>query len=435
MSKKIAYLVLGPHRSGTSLVSGLLSILGCALGKDVLGPHDCNQRGLWENEAVVSLNEIILSEMKASWHDTGVIDFSAFSLEDKKRWVSLILTALSIQFADIESYDIVIKDPRICRLLPLYAAALTDFGCEIRIVQVLRDPHSVAFSLYKRDGMSFSSGYMLWASHMLQGAKQSHGYRKLVLEYSDILENSELCIDKLMGLLGKSHDLQLKVEALEFVDANLDHSGSEKAVDLVSATVQAFASEVDCAIRENNVHGLSRLYLRLLREQGARKHILSFSCVRYLPSDQSLVDERFSVEELSIIDGGQEIVGAGPLKMYINTRVFYNHYDRGAGESFLRAIGLLPRRNLLLFERISDFEYSRLVGLVVAMKVVDNAVIFRSGNDRVAVYLPQACAEQIDPWRWIGQGKDFFSSVLQFPDTETVYVDFNDIGDVHGLID
>ena len=53
-----AIVVVGSHRSGTSALARVLSLLGCDLPKHVMPPLDgSNELGFWEPEAVVHAHE------------------------------------------------------------------------------------------------------------------------------------------------------------------------------------------------------------------------------------------------------------------------------------------------------------------------------------------------------------------------------------------
>jgi hypothetical protein len=64
--------VLGMHRSGTSLLTGALRLLGVHLGSDEnLLPSDeeANRKGFWENRRIVDLNDALLSRLGGDWHN------------------------------------------------------------------------------------------------------------------------------------------------------------------------------------------------------------------------------------------------------------------------------------------------------------------------------------------------------------------------------
>ena len=61
--------VLGMHRSGTSLVTGVLHLGGVHLGppERLMEPKAENESGFWENLDLFALNESLLSFLGGSW--------------------------------------------------------------------------------------------------------------------------------------------------------------------------------------------------------------------------------------------------------------------------------------------------------------------------------------------------------------------------------
>src|SRR4051794_4592372 len=64
-----AILVLGMHRSGTSAIARMLNLCGADLGRDLLPAKADNERGFWENKAILALNEKLLENLNLRWHD------------------------------------------------------------------------------------------------------------------------------------------------------------------------------------------------------------------------------------------------------------------------------------------------------------------------------------------------------------------------------
>jgi hypothetical protein len=57
------------HRSGTSAVARVLSILGADLPKDLLPPAGDNPRGFWESHELMALHDELLAAAGSSWDD------------------------------------------------------------------------------------------------------------------------------------------------------------------------------------------------------------------------------------------------------------------------------------------------------------------------------------------------------------------------------
>ena len=128
--RKIAVLVAGMHRSGTSLVTRILSILGCDLPQTLVGPGLGNELGHWESEAIRGLNEEILASAGSAWDDWEPFNpgWSSSAVADEFR--ERAQAALQSEFGDSGLF--VLKDPRVCRLLMFWIEAVEIFGASPR---------------------------------------------------------------------------------------------------------------------------------------------------------------------------------------------------------------------------------------------------------------------------------------------------------------
>ena len=63
-------VILGMHRSGTSMVAEALASGGIYVGEpaDLLQGQEDNPHGFWEREDVVALNDAILANNGATWY-------------------------------------------------------------------------------------------------------------------------------------------------------------------------------------------------------------------------------------------------------------------------------------------------------------------------------------------------------------------------------
>ena len=124
MPKKRAVVVLGMHRSGTSAVSRFINMLGFDLGENLMAPRKDNPKGFWENEEIVRHNEELMAASSVRW-DSLELDLSPVlkkGLAKKSQ-----AAALRILKHEFSANQIVIKDPRICRLYPVWQKST--LGC------------------------------------------------------------------------------------------------------------------------------------------------------------------------------------------------------------------------------------------------------------------------------------------------------------------
>lgn len=67
--RRQALLVLGMHRSGTSMCSGLLSKLGAASPKTLMKANERNPKGYYESSAFMAFHDKILASAGSDWAD------------------------------------------------------------------------------------------------------------------------------------------------------------------------------------------------------------------------------------------------------------------------------------------------------------------------------------------------------------------------------
>lgn len=162
--KRLACLVVGMHRSGTSVLSAMVAELGATLGHTMMAAKPENPRGFWENELVVQLNDQILHSLGARW-DIPL-------LEPWDEHLHLILEQYSEQAKAIVVGDfdhaqfISLKDPRLANLLPFWKQVLQELGYVIRVVQIVRAPIEVFQSINKRNGFTHLHSDTLWLDSM-----------------------------------------------------------------------------------------------------------------------------------------------------------------------------------------------------------------------------------------------------------------------------
>ena len=84
---RIAILVLGMHRSGTSALTRMISLLGADLPANLMPAREQNnETGFWESEDVRRINDILLTSMGSAWDDWRDIDLSRVPAEALSRF-------------------------------------------------------------------------------------------------------------------------------------------------------------------------------------------------------------------------------------------------------------------------------------------------------------------------------------------------------------
>ncbi|TAD77873.1 MAG: hypothetical protein EAY70_07710, partial [Sphingomonadales bacterium] len=226
-------IVAGMHRSGTSAMTRVLNLLGCALPEDLVGPNIGNERGHWESIELVSLNDKILTAAGTSWDDWMTVnaDWRFSQLRDD---------AVEKASQIVERHRglgplFVMKDPRISKIADIWLDAFDKARVEPALIIMLRDPIEVASSLARRDLMNPAYGQLLWLRYMLDAEFYSRGRKRLVCRFDRFLENWSSLVESLrsgLDLFFPRNSALIHNEIDQFLDAQERHFRSNP--DLVT---------------------------------------------------------------------------------------------------------------------------------------------------------------------------------------------------------
>lgn len=121
MSKK-AILVLGIHRSGTSLLTKILTIIGATPPVGLLMPSVDNPIGYWEALSVNALNEKFIRLMENTRKAYRTIPDEWLYEPERRDDLEAALRIIEEGFGGEET--IVLKCPRTCCLIPFWISAI-----------------------------------------------------------------------------------------------------------------------------------------------------------------------------------------------------------------------------------------------------------------------------------------------------------------------
>ena len=185
--RPICIPILGMHRSGTSALARVVNLLGASLGGNLMGATPANPRGHWERLDIYDLHETILRELGTTWDDFCPIDMALLTGPRASAWRARLTNLLETEFAS--SPLVAIKDPRTCRLLPLWKAAVEDAGFDMRPVLTVRHPLEVADSLNRRAPMQREAAIRIWLTHVLEAEHHTRGLRRAFVTYDGLLQD------------------------------------------------------------------------------------------------------------------------------------------------------------------------------------------------------------------------------------------------------
>ena len=197
---RIAILVAGMHRSGTSALTRMLNGLGCDLPATLMEADEYNAEGYWESTEVVALNEAVLTSAGSTWDDWEPFNPDWHASPVAEGFRSRARAVIESEFGDSPLF--VFKDPRVCRLLDFWIDALADCGVDARIALPIRNPLEVAASLEARDAIDPSVGLLLWLRHVLDAEYASRGHPRAFVRFDAPLGNWQPVADAMGEAFG-----------------------------------------------------------------------------------------------------------------------------------------------------------------------------------------------------------------------------------------
>lgn len=217
-------VVLGMHRSGTSLVTDLLQTLGLFVGDpDHLTPANWeNPRGFFERRDMRGICDRLLHAAGSDWWKVGAFAPDAVLPELAAR------TAAEFRGirAELDRHgQWAVKEPRLCLVLPLLSSGLRNCAALI----VVRNPVEVARSLRTRNGFPTAVGLALWELYTSAALRNSAAFPRRVVLHHEIVARPAAAVAALReDLIG----LGLAVGAIEqtsgIVDAALHRARAEE---------------------------------------------------------------------------------------------------------------------------------------------------------------------------------------------------------------
>lgn len=169
-------IILGMHRSGTSLIAGLLFKCRLNFGNknDFIKPDKYNPFGYFENKDVVNINKKLLHGVFGKLNYLFPFDFKNI----KNRFFKYR------DIANVKENDLrecYVKDNRFCLTMNFWPKKVNF------IIFVVRHPQSIAKSLKKRNLIPEFVSFKLWRIHILSALKNSRHINKLFVSYENLL--------------------------------------------------------------------------------------------------------------------------------------------------------------------------------------------------------------------------------------------------------
>lgn len=180
-------VVLGMHRSGTSAVAGTLAQLGVDFSERLIAPAQDNPKGFFEHADIWQQDHDILAALGSEWDDPLPLPEGWQDAPEVRAAAAPIDAILRRDFGTSTLAGI--KDPRMCRLMPVWREWLAYEGMTPLVVLVVRQPVDVVASLAKRDHLSAEQAAWVWLRHMLEAEAATRDLPRVVVSYERLLQD------------------------------------------------------------------------------------------------------------------------------------------------------------------------------------------------------------------------------------------------------
>lgn len=242
---KQVILILGMHRSGTSALTRVVSLLGASLPKSILGKNESNLRGHWESEKLISAHDGFLKACGSDWKDWRRLALSRPNSLKSQRAREDFQALLESEYPNDGSVWLV-KEPRICRFSQLYLQALKEDEASVHAVIMVRSPLEVAASLQARDEMNKLDGLYLWLTHMLEAELATRGNPRSFIGYDAFLKAPVEAAKTLQSEMAftlpyKANDVKAQIEA--YVNPSLKRHSCESEDIVLDPLARGWVSE------------------------------------------------------------------------------------------------------------------------------------------------------------------------------------------------
>lgn len=245
-----ALAVIGMHRSGTSMVTGMIAMCDVAVGpsSELLGPSKANPTGHWERRPMLQINEVALERLGLAWDHVPALPAPGW--EHDARFDDLVDAGRAVIDTFPEGRPFAWKDPRTSITLPLWERVMD--GAPASAILCVRNPLDVWRSLEARGAMSMRLSLQLWQAYSESALSLARARTHVLTHYDAYFEDAVAELTRICDAVA----IEVSAEAL-------------KAATGVAQDAHRHAvSGLDDLVRSGASDAVVALYLELLLESG-----------------------------------------------------------------------------------------------------------------------------------------------------------------------
>jgi hypothetical protein len=260
MDDRTGFIVLGMHRSGTSMLAGLL-VSSCEykVGGPLIGASFDNEKGFYERIDIVLQNDEFMNK-QGVWWSSNVINYDyekALADKESKAINFHLYGKPGLAFLNNpRSAPWLQKDPRMCITLKTWLKLMNNSPA---IVFTYRHPLEVAMSLKKRErSFSLEHGLRLWIVYNMRAIQNSKGLCMVKSSNDAILADPLTEVQRISDELTSNCGVPappnrvLQEDVDKFVDPTLQHN--KKQITDKEKKVIAEYNDGKCLVMDYETH-------------------------------------------------------------------------------------------------------------------------------------------------------------------------------------
>ncbi len=233
-ARRRAILVLGMHRSGTSVLARILNLLGCDFPRNLMSADEGNEAGFWESTQIRELNDRLLESADTEWDDWLELNPEWLQSPRAREFLEDACEVIEREYQDSGLF--VVKDPRVCRIVPFWLEVFARLDVQPLVIFPLRNPLEVASSLEARDNIDVSYSHLLWLRHVLEAEYHTRGIPRYFTTYDQLITHWSRSLTEAQSVLGvewprKSRQSAEEVDAYVSEELRHHHEPVKKFID------------------------------------------------------------------------------------------------------------------------------------------------------------------------------------------------------------
>ncbi|MGH6841217.1 MAG: sulfotransferase family protein, partial [Methylocella sp.] len=156
--------------------------------------------GHFESARLLFEHDKLLDEIGSHWYDWSALSEDFFKSGLARMTAARLAEIVREEYGDAALF--VVKDPRICRFVPIWREVATLLDADIKIITPLRNPMEVASSLRKRDNLSINESLLVWTRHVLEAEFCTRDLPRAFAAYEALLDDWRSVVDRCSKEIG-----------------------------------------------------------------------------------------------------------------------------------------------------------------------------------------------------------------------------------------